>query len=490
MIPRSLTGRLAVAFAALALAVLVGVGGALVLVLRGLHADATQSSLADLADSLLPQLRASVVAGDLRGTIADVQDRLSSRGISVLIDGADGVMRSLDGSLTGHAAIDLPASAARGETTHGLVVLDDRQRYAYAATVLRTATAPTGARAIVLVTPDRSGAEAIGDLWRTIPAVLVVLLVVGASLAILLSRSVTGPLRRLAAAAAALPAGRASPVPVEGPTEVRELTARFNAMSSELAAGRAREAELLANLRHDLRTPLTVISGFATALADGVATGDDASRASRAIVEEADRLERLVDELGAIEALGSGAASLRPESLDVGALLEATVERFISRATSLGVTLSVARPEATRGLTFAADRQSIERILGNLVGNALAAVSPGGHIWLEAQGVASPQATNAPGGAAVARVALAVTDDGPGFPPGTSDRVFERFFRADPSRSGEGSGLGLAIVQQLAVAHGGFAHAENVAPHGARVSVVLPIVPHPGGAPAADVGRA
>ena len=75
------------------------------------------------------------------------------------------------------------------------------------------------------------------------------------------------------------------------------------------------------------------------------------------------------------------------------------------------------------------------------------------------------------------RVALSVTDDGPGFPPGTVDRVFERFYRADPSRSGLGSGLGLAIVRELAEAHGGTAHAEGVAPHGARVSVVLPRVP-------------
>jgi signal transduction histidine kinase len=74
-------------------------------------------------------------------------------------------------------------------------------------------------------------------------------------------------------------------------------------------------------------------------------------------------------------------------------------------------------------------------------------------------------------------ISLSVTDDGSGFPPGTTERVFERFFRADPSRTGSGSGLGLAIVRELARAHGGEAWAENVAPHGARVSVLLPYVP-------------
>lgn len=74
-------------------------------------------------------------------------------------------------------------------------------------------------------------------------------------------------------------------------------------------------------------------------------------------------------------------------------------------------------------------------------------------------------------------VVLAVTDDGPGFPPGGAGRAFERFFRADPARTGPGSGLGLAIVREFATAHGGTTHAENVAPHGARVSVVLPRIP-------------
>src|SRR4029079_12437664 len=109
-----------------------------------------------------------------------------------------------------------------------------------------------------------------------------------------------------------------------------------------------------------------------------------------------------------------------------------------------------------------ADRGAVERIMANLITNALAAVSRGGHIWLSASSDASG-----------ASVVLAVTDDGPGFPPGAAAPAFERFFRADPARAGQGSGLGLAIVREFAVAHGGTAHAENVAPRGARVSVVL-----------------
>jgi signal transduction histidine kinase len=120
-------------------------------------------------------------------------------------------------------------------------------------------------------------------------------------------------------------------------------------------------------------------------------------------------------------------------------------------------------------LEFTGDRLAAERILQNLVENALSVLPKGGHVWLRASALTLPG--KPPG------ISMSVTDDGPGFPPGTSENVFERFFRADPSRSGGGSGLGLAIVRELARAHGGEAWAENVAPHGARVTVVMPVVP-------------
>jgi signal transduction histidine kinase len=126
----------------------------------------------------------------------------------------------------------------------------------------------------------------------------------------------------------------------------------------------------------------------------------------------------------------------------------------------------------TADLVFAADRLAVDRMLGNLVANAIVAVPrPGGHVWLDARPIASV-ATGDPGS-----VALSVTDDGPGFPPGATERAFERFYRGDPARAGTGSGLGLAIVRELAEAHGGLAVAEQVAPHGARVSIVMPRVP-------------
>jgi two-component system sensor histidine kinase BaeS len=423
--------------------------------------------------------------------VAEVRTAVAGTGIEVHILRANGEYADVGDDVPGAAVpstpVAIPAGAIRGQTLSGTVEFTDGQAHLYAATVLRPQSV-AGPRAIVLSLPDRSRAAALGDLVKAVPLMLVMSTAVGLPLVLLLTRSVAGPLRRLAGATADLPQAEPHrPLPLEGPTEVRELTARFNAMAEELEVARAREAALLADLRHDLRTPLTVIGGYAAALADGTAAGDEALRAARTISEEAARLDRLVDELGAVERLRRGAAGLRPETIDASDLLASSIERFRATAASAGIELTVIDEPAARDahgpdlaagtLQFVADRGAVERIVANLVGNALAAApAPGGHVWLSAtpgpvRGIGPAE------GAGRDTVILAVTDDGPGFPPGAADRAFERFFRADPARSGPGSGLGLAIVRELAAAHGGTAHAENVAPRGARVSVVLPRIP-------------
>ena len=366
------------------------------------------------------------------------------------------------------AVPDVPATG-RGTFADATISFGDGRPWLATTMALGAVGAPQG-RGLMLATPDRAGAETLADLLRTIPLVVLAALVVGGVLGWLLVRSTVRPLRRLAAAAAAVPVGgrtgTPAPLPADGPTEVRELTERFNAMSAELDAARRAETELLANLRHDLRTPLTVIGGFAGAIVDGTAGGEAATRAARTIADEAGRLERLVDELGTIT--GEGSHPLRAEELGAAAILEAAATRFAARAEAAGATLEV---DATGAPGFAADRLAIERIVDNLVENALRAVEAGAHARIVLAARSGSLADGRPA------VVLAVSDDGPGFPPGALGRAFERTFRGDPARSGPGSGLGLSIVRDLARAHGGDAFAENLAPRGARVSVVLPLVP-------------
>ncbi len=468
-----LSSRIAIAFAAVAVVTMIAVGGTLFVALRSLNADATTAALAQTSQPLVFQLRAATLTGNVRQLLADLRAQVADDGVSVELVTADGRIVDLGGDPVPVDRFPIDSTAGRGHVDKGSIEGGDGKAYLYASTVLR-APNTVGPRAIVLFRLDTSGADAMRDLARTLPLVILFVVLAGAPIAYLLTRSVTGPLRGLAAATAGLPAGDPGPLPVEGPTEVRELTERFNAMSAELAETRRRESRLLADLRHDLRTPLTVIGGFASALADGTAVGDDATKAARAIGEEAARLERLVAELEALERLSGGAAGLRPERLEAGSLVRETVARFGPSASAAGVELTeiAGGPDAPAELTFAADRLAVERILGNLVANALAAVpAPGGHVWLAARPVPGLGAGGRPG------VALSVTDDGPGFPPGDVERAFQRFYRGDPSRSAPGTGLGLAIVRELARAHGGDAIAENVAPHGARLSVLLPETP-------------
>ncbi len=459
MLPRGLTGRIVLAFAGLAAAMLLAVAATLFVVLHQLHED-------EIKDSLSRQIVQVVV--NLASETPDQWDStLTAYGASVAADGGYVLVQTPDGAIRVMAgnpsSLNVPTTGPIGRTQ-----TSNGNWYVYAEASKNAA----GGRTILFALPDTSARQALGDLGGAMLIVALVLLVVGIPVAWLLSGSLTGPMRRLANAAAELPAasGETKPLPLEGPTEVRALTERFNAMAHELASTRQEETQLLANLRHDLRTPLTSIGGFAEAIADGTASGDRAASAARTIAEEAQRLERLVGELGVVERLRQGPASLRPEALDATALLTDAAARFEARATGLGLAIDVAGAiPGEPALAFTGDRLAVERILQNLIENALSVVPWGGHVWLRAVSLRMP---GRPTG-----ISLSVTDDGPGFPPGTAERVFERFYRADPSRTGGGSGLGLAIVRELARAHGGEAWAENVAPHGARVTVLLPLSP-------------
>jgi signal transduction histidine kinase len=476
-VPRSLAGRLALTLTLTALAVLVGVGGALFVVVRGLHRDATFGRLHAVGATIVGQLGTRADRADVATALETLRDQLDALDIVLLFEAGEArPPLSLAGSARPVDGLPAIPTGGRGTVADATIRFDDGTSRATSVVAL-TQPGAVLPRAIVLAAPDRAGAEALGDLLRTLPFVGLVVLLVGGPLAWVLARSTTGPLRRLAVATAAVPSEGAgpepTPLPVEGPSEVREVTRRFNAMRGELARTRRAETELLANLRHDLRTPLTVIGGFAEALVDGTATGDAAPRAARAIADEAARLERLVGELGALDGLRDESAALRHEQLEGGAVIAEAAARFAPRATAAGVELEADASSVT--LPFAADRLAVDRILSNLVENALAAVGPG------ARGSAAPRvhlaarAGRTPDGRAA--VVLSVSDDGPGFPPGALEQAFDRSYRGDPSRSGPGSGLGLAIVRELARRHGGDAAAENLAPHGARVSAVLPVVP-------------
>ncbi len=218
--------------------------------------------------------------------------------------------------------------------------------------------------------------------------------------------------------------------------------------------------DFVANVSHELRTPLASLRAMAETLRDGGL--DDPQLAARfvdQILREVDRMTRLVNDLLDLSALEAGVVRLRWEELDAGRLLQTVAARYEPAASRKGVSLLVRPGEAVvRG-----DRDRLEQALGNFVDNAVKYTPPGGRVELAVELHGE-------------EVHLVVDDTGPGIPPEHLPRVFERFYRADPSRSRAegGTGLGLAIAKHVALAHGGRVEASNRPTGGARLSLVLP----------------
>lgn len=289
-------------------------------------------------------------------------------------------------------------------------------------------------------------------------AVAVTALVLGA-LAILVAILV---LRRLAAPVGALIEGAhrieggdlSTRVPVRGPSDLRSLARAMNAMSSRLEAEETRRRSVLADIAHELRTPLSIIRGQAEAIADGIYPADPEHMAP--IVSATESLEMLVDDLSTLTLAESGALQLRLEPIDVAVLVNETLDAFSAEARAAGVRLAEHVDVNLPPLN--ADPGRMRGVLGNLVNNALAHARPGGTIRVD-------------GVAADASILITVHDDGTGIPADLLPRVFDRFVKGTSS---SGSGLGLAIVRDVVEAHGGTVSATSTEADGTSITLRLP----------------
>jgi signal transduction histidine kinase len=234
-----------------------------------------------------------------------------------------------------------------------------------------------------------------------------------------------------------------------------ELTARLDALERERVGFETERRMMLSSVGHDLRTPLAALRAGLEALVDGVAPDPD--RYLRSMQRQVEVLGALVDDLFLLSSIEAGRLEVTSEPLDLAELVTEAVESMVPAAAGRGIELVVDAPER---VTVFGSAAAIGRVVRNLVDNALRHTPDGSEVRV-----------------AVSNGAMAtvrVTDAGPGFTPEFATRAFERFARAEPSRSRStgGAGLGLAIARGLVEAHGGRIWIEQ-AP-GGRVAFELP----------------
>ncbi|MFI6059201.1 sensor histidine kinase [Streptomyces sp. NPDC051286] len=298
-------------------------------------------------------------------------------------------------------------------------------------------------------------------------AALVLALTVGAS--VLAGVRLIRPLHALTGAAERMRDGEESaPVPVTTDNEIGRLAATFNDMTAHRARLEEQRKVMVSDVAHELRTPLSNIRGWLEAAQDGVADLDAAFVSS--LLEEAVQLQHIVDDLQDLAAADAGALRLHPAPVRIDDLLGQVAAAHQARAETAGVTLTVrtAAP-GPPPLPLTADPVRLRQALGNLVSNAIRHTAPDGHVALRAYGSESGD-----------EVVVDVEDTGSGISPEDLPYVFDRFWRAEKSRSRRtgGSGLGLAIVRKLAEAHGGAVSAASTEGKGSVFTLRLPASPH------------
>lgn len=313
--------------------------------------------------------------------------------------------------------------------------------------------------ALLFVSGEGSSAEVFWDLDRGDQVRIALLaggvLLVTLVLCLALASTVVRPLRRMAAAAHLAGDGDLSVrVPHRRRDEVGEVARAFNRMADRRQQLEEARRRMVSDVSHELRTPLANVRGWLEAAQDGIVEPD--RRLLDSLHEETLQLQRLVDDLHDLARGDAGELRLDPTHIEVGTFLEQVAESFRGAAESAGVQLQV---EAADAGAVRADAVRLRQAVANLVANAVRHTPPGGHVTLRG-----------------ASGRVEVVDTGEGIPADDLPHVFERFRRADSSRSRAtgGSGLGLAIVRQIIEAHGGTVGVESMVGTGTTVWLQLP----------------
>ncbi len=295
-------------------------------------------------------------------------------------------------------------------------------------------------------------------MYATLAAMLVAV-----ALSFLFTRSVIAPVSAMSFATQRIADGRYDErVNVNGADELAQLALSFNQMAEKLNEIESMRRRLIGDVSHELRTPLTAIKGSMEGLMDGVLPATDET--FQQVHAEADRLNRLVDDLQELSRVEARSYELDIRPVDISALVRTVIKRLTTQAESKRISLDFElAPDLPHIL---ADEDRATQVLTNLTGNALQYTPEGGRVIISAKQIKN-------------EVQIAVRDTGIGIPPEHLANIFDRFYRVDKSRScqsGGGSGIGLTIARALIEAHGGHIWVESEGDgKGSMFNFTLPI---------------
>ncbi len=340
---------------------------------------------------------------------------------------------------------------------------------------------------VIIAVPEAELEPAWRELAQPLAAAGLVSLFLSTMVAALLSRSITGPLIAMTNASAKIAQGDYRQViPAYGQDEVARLADSFNRMAGEVERSRQAQRDFLANVSHDLKTPLTSIQGFSQAMLEGAIHDEQGyDRAAQIINDEAAHMSRLIEQLLSLARLEGGAALTERTPIAPGELVRQLADKLAPLVVEaeLEMTLSVS-PDLP---TVYGDEEHLQQALSNLIDNAIKYTPAGGQMEITVQQL------RAKGGRVIGQVdlvcappklkdgnwvAICVKDTGPGISKRELSHVFERFYRADKARGrAGGSGLGLAIAKEIVEGHGGVVGVYSEQGKGSCFSILLPVGP-------------
>ncbi len=475
---KSLRGRLIASFVFVILLSLLLGFLTLVVVVRPI---VTRLAYSTLIDRAIPTSR---LVGELLRTgdpipelKAELVDQAEQQQVRILVAELRGdVLVDTGGELEGQRLLALSQTQPDPATRYlrGTFDLPNGERQLYTGIPVPAIPADAGIQRpvmLVLAMPARGMWGFLRELIRGFLWAGLVTVIVAAVLALLLTRSLSSPVGKIAKAAHAIAQGDYDQrLEIDYPSEMREVAVSFSQMAGDVKQSRHAMEDFVANVSHELKTPLTSVRGFAEAILDDATGGEEGTRHAAGIIrDESMRMTRMVEQLLELSKIESGQSSMARNPVRVEQVLKACVDRMSIAAKEKGVRLTADCPPLPAVL---GDGDRLAQVFINLLDNALKHTPADGKVSAVAR-----LAYESVGERQQAFAEVSITDTGPGIPADELDRVFERFYQVDKSRARKtgGAGLGLAISKSIVDLHGGRIWAESVEGLGSKFVVRLPV---------------